>query len=156
MMIMLTIRSLLLSYYATHTATATYLLTGPLLRNSTLAYTQLPPTAPASPTTATQSLAHLGGQVKIVDMDQMSDDERNSEVDDAEDDVRMTNDDGALDQGALGIEREGDGDLQSEEVPRWGVVMVSEEGLEGEPKQFLIGLRRLSADASYGRKEAAV
>lgn len=130
---MLTI-SILASYQSTHNVTATYLLTGPLLRHSTLAYTQFPATAPPSPTTATQSLAHLGGQVKIVDMDQMSDDERNSEHSDDDDEVRMNNDDGAMDEGAMGIKRdegEEDGELESEEVDRWGVVMVSEEGLEG-------------------------
>jgi hypothetical protein len=84
---------------------------------------------------ATQSLAHLGGQVKIVDMDQQSDGEANSEVDEDEEEPRLTNDDGANDIGALGIneaEDDHEGELESEETPRWGVVMVSEEGLEGE------------------------
>lgn len=68
-------------------------------------------------------------------MDQMSDDERNSEHDEEDDDVRMNNDDGAMDEGAMGIKREeGDdeGELEREEVSRWGVVMVSEENLEGQ------------------------
>jgi hypothetical protein len=127
------IRSLLLSYHSSHEATATYILTGPLLRESTLTYTQLPPQTQAEPK-ATQSLAHMGGQVKIVDMDQMSDGEANSEADEDEDDVRMGNDDGADDAGALGVkgaEDDHEGELEAEETPRWGVVLVSEEGLEG-------------------------
>jgi hypothetical protein len=102
------IRSLLLSYHSSHEATATYILTGPLLRESTLTYTQLPPQTQAEPK-ATQSLAHMGGQVKIVD-------------------------DGADDAGALGVkgaEDDHEGELEAEETPRWGVVLVSEEGLEG-------------------------
>lgn len=70
-------------------------------------------------------------------MDQMSDDERNSEHSDEDDEVRMNNDDGAMDEGAMGIKRdegEDEGELESEEVARWGVVMVSEEGLEGKFK----------------------
>lgn len=67
-------------------------------------------------------------------MDQMSDDERNSEHEEDDDEVRLNNDDGADDVGAMGIKREageGEGEVESEEVPRWGVVMVSEEGLDG-------------------------
>ena len=139
--------SILLRYLNAHpTLAPTYILSGPLKSTSKLAQTQLEPIGPASPG-ATQSLAHLATQgVKIVDMDQMSDDERNSEVDEAEDDVRMTNDDGALDEGAMGIKREGAGDLQSEEVPRWGVVMVSEEGLEGESCLTAPHLARIRAE----------
>jgi hypothetical protein len=76
----------------------------------------------------------MGGQVKIVDMDQMSDGEANSEADEDDDDVRMGNDDGADDAGALGVkgaEDDHEGELEAEETPRWGVVLVSEEGLEG-------------------------
>jgi len=76
----------------------------------------------------------MGGQVKIVDMDQQSDGEANSEVDEDEDDVRMGNDEGADDAGALGVkgaEDDHEGELEAEETPRWGVVLVSEEGLEG-------------------------
>jgi hypothetical protein len=76
----------------------------------------------------------MGGQVKIVDMDQMSDGEANSEADEDEDDVRMGNDDGADDAGALGVkgaEDDHEGELEAEETPRWGVVLVSEDGLEG-------------------------
>lgn len=77
----------------------------------------------------------MGGQVKIVDMDLQSDGEGNSEVDEDEDEVRMTNDDGAIDGGGLGIrgtEDDHEGELEAEETPRWGVVLVSEDGLEGK------------------------
>lgn len=132
--------SLMQAYHSSHQCTATYVLTGPLLRDSTLTYTQFP-VATQVETKSTQSLAHLGGQVKIVDMDQMSDGEANSEVDEDENEPRMTNDDGADDRGALGIngaEDDHEGELESEETPRWGVVMVSEEGLEGEKPAMVL------------------
>jgi DNA polymerase delta subunit 3 len=84
----------------------------------------------------------MGGQVKIVDMDQMSDGEANSEADEDVDDVRMGNDDGADDAGALGVKGAEDdhaGELEAEETPRWGVVLVSEEGLEGTSCSMLCG-----------------
>jgi hypothetical protein len=139
------IASLLSSYHASHEATATYILTGPLLRTSTLTYTQFPATTQAEPK-ATQSLAHLGGQVKIVDMDLQSDGEGNSEVDEDEDEITMTNDDGATDEGGLGIrgaEDDHEGELEAEETPRWGVVLVSEEGLESE---LLLSCAEIQAD----------
>lgn len=95
----------------------------------------------------------MGGQVKIVDMDQMSDGEANSEADEDDDDVRMGNDDGADDAGALGvkgIEDDHEGEVEAEETPRWGVVLVSEEGLEGVysssalDKEMLMSQRRKS------------
>jgi hypothetical protein len=66
-------------------------------------------------------------------MDEQSDGDRNSEADEDED-VREGNDEGAADAGALGIKGDDDheGDIEAEEVPRWGVVLVSEEGLEGK------------------------
>jgi len=95
----------------------------------------------------------MGGQVKIVDMDQMSDGEANSEADEDDDEVRMGNDDGADDAGALGvkgIEDDHEGEVEAEETPRWGVVLVSEEGLEGVysssalDKEMLMSQRRKS------------
>lgn len=131
-------RSLLLHYYNANTSLSpTYLLSGPLKSTSRLALTQLEP-APPSPT-ATQSLAHLAKSgVKIVDMDQMSDADRNSEPDE-EDEMGMKNDsrwpgNDQGDEDGLGsgikVERE-DEDVEAEEVPRWGMVLVQDDALEG-------------------------
>jgi DNA polymerase delta subunit 3 len=136
------IRSILLRYLNAHpTLAPTYILSGPLKSTSQLAQTQLEPVGPSSPG-ATQSLAHLATQgVKIVDMDQMSDADRNSEPDEA-DEMGMKNDDGwpgndegaedgLVGDGVEGVERE-DEEVVNEEVPRWGMVLVQGDALEGE------------------------
>lgn len=73
-------------------------------------------------------------------MDQMSDADRNSEPDE-EDEMGMKNDgqwpgndqgeaDG-MGLGAIKVDRE-DEDVEPEEVPRWGMVLVQDDALEGD------------------------
>ena len=92
---------------------------------------------------ATQSLAHLSatqGGVRIVDMDEMSDADRNSEVDE-EDEMGMKNEeiwpgndhgegDGMIGGSRVKVERE-DVVVIPEETARWGVVLVQADALEG-------------------------
>ena len=140
----LILRSLLLDYYGAHTSLCpTYLLTGNLLSTSTLATTLLPEDRPSG--TATQV-------VKIVDMDEMSDVDRNSEdgADLAEEPVATEAADGdemnademwGNDRGAegglsgrgekTGVIRDDDA-IKEEDVPRWGVVLVQDDQLERE------------------------
>ncbi|WWD18237.1 hypothetical protein CI109_102687 [Kwoniella shandongensis] len=146
-------KNLLLEHFTSHPSLSpTYLLTGPLLRTSTLIQTDIPlpsSTLPShSPTTGTQSLRDLApktGMVRIVDMDQTSDG-GNSEHDD-EDELReeeVGNDKGLLGEGAAGLgvgvggagQGGDEGGLEKEEVDRWGVVLVSQEGLEEKKKLF--------------------
>lgn len=159
--------SILLRYLNAHpTLAPTYILSGPLKSTSKLAQTQLEPIGPASPG-ATQSLAHLATQgVKIVDMDQMSDADRNSEPDEA-DEMGMRNEDGwpgndeGAEDGLVGdgldrVEREDDV-VVNEEVPRWGMVLVQGDLLEGgfNGHRLLGGILRsqMQADADWARTD---
>ena len=139
----LILSSLLLDYYESHTSLCpTYLLTGNLHSTSTLATTLLPEDRLS--TTATQV-------VKIVDMDEMSDVDRNSEdgTDMGDEPVATEAADAeALDADEMwGNDRGAEGGLsgrgaasglvreevivREEEVPRWGVVLVQDDHLEG-------------------------
>jgi DNA polymerase delta subunit 3 len=91
--------------------------------------------------------------VRIVDMDEVSEGERNSE-DGVEEDEGMIggwngNDEGAGADG-LGAVNGGEGgeEIRSEEVKRWGVVLVQKDGLEGESiilkTRQVYGIRDLS------------
>jgi DNA polymerase delta subunit 3 len=113
------------AYYATHPdVVPTYLLSGPLFSTATLAKTSIVDEAPAG---ATQSLAHMSAtqKIRIVDMDQMSDDERNSEAD-AEEERKEAE----LEQSGDAMDEDGVTD-EKEEVAKWGVVLAAQETLDG-------------------------
>lgn len=143
-------------YHAKHGSSggvsATYLLTGPLRTSVKLAMTQIPSAEPQFAPAGTQ-------RIRIVDMDEMSDDERNSEdgagdpeavagglwsADDNDDghggeDAVMGNDEGDALGGISGkgveavrLQKAAGDVVQPEEVERWGVVLVQQDGLEGE------------------------
>lgn len=119
--------SLMRAYLSSHPAVAaTYLLSGPLLASSTLAQTQV---AANGGGPATQSLAHMSAtqKIKIVDMDQMSDDERNSEADAEEEREEIE-----LEHSEDKIAVDDQGAVVPEEVARWGVVLVGQDALDGE------------------------
>ena len=89
--------------------------------------------------------------VRIVDMDEMSDADRNSEDDmtgleDEEGDVGMGNDEGADDGIGGGSTVEGvkveEKEVRAEQVTIWGVVLVQSEGLKGELISFKAGKGR--------------
>ncbi|WVF71009.1 hypothetical protein IAT40_005805 [Kwoniella sp. CBS 6097] len=133
-------KNLLLEYHNSHpSSSATYLLTGPLLSTSTLNQTQL---LSLQPKHGDQSLTQ---KVRIVDMDEMSEGDRNSEDEREEDEIgfeEVGNDKGAEDglAGNLGIiggksGEEGEG-LRGEDVIRWGVVLVGQDDLEEKKKLF--------------------
>lgn len=136
---------------------ATYLLTGPLRTSVKLAMTQIPSAEPKFAPEGTQ-------RIRIVDMDEMSDDERNSEdgagdpeavagglwtADDEEngpggEDAVVGNDEGDAIGGisGKGVEavklEKGSGEVvRPEEVQRWGVVLVQQDALEGEHRESL-------------------
>ncbi|WVR05562.1 hypothetical protein IAU60_002581 [Kwoniella sp. DSM 27419] len=130
-------KNLLLDHYTSNPSLyPTYLLTGPLRADSTITQTQLPSLTPAN-LTSTQ-------RVKIVDMDQMSEGEMNSEDEDEDDGVgpeQMGNDEGAesglageLNVGAVGGRNTEV--VKKEQVERWGVVLVGAEALEDKKKLF--------------------
>lgn len=128
-------------------------MTGPLRTSVKLAMTQIPSAEPKFAPEGTQ-------RIRIVDMDEMSDDERNSEdgagdpeavagglwtADDGEgngasgEDAVVGNDEGDAIGGisGKGVEavklEKGDGEVvRPEEVERWGVVLVQQDALEGE------------------------
>ncbi|WVQ85749.1 hypothetical protein IAT38_007916 [Cryptococcus sp. DSM 104549] len=132
-------KNLLLAHFEAHTDLApTYLLTGPLLRTSTLTHTEL---TVSSPSKATQSLRDMGkGMVRIVDMDERSEGERNSDdgIDDDEE-GEEGNDKGAeVGQGGIGGVAKDDGgnEWQGDEVERWGVVLTGQETLDEKKKLF--------------------
>lgn len=164
-------RSLLLSYQKSNPNIApTYLLSGPLKSTSKLETTAIDLSRAGSPNlNGTQSLAHLATQgVRIVDMDEMSDADRNSEDGDADelDEMGMKNDDGrpGNDEGhadglagvvRFKVERE-DEILEPEEVPKWGVVLVQADHLErefrrGSDAHGLGGLTSLQSRKSSSR-----
>ncbi|RSH90410.1 hypothetical protein EHS25_001015 [Saitozyma podzolica] len=120
-------KNLLLSYPSE--GYRTYLLTGLLLSHSTLAQTQLPLERNGLDE---KSLAALSStqMVRIVDMDQVSEDERNSE----DGDMAME----GLGEEAPVLEKEEEGleGLDAEKVTRFGVVLVGEEGLEEKKGLF--------------------
>ncbi|OCF56883.1 hypothetical protein L486_05738 [Kwoniella mangroviensis CBS 10435] len=133
-----TAKNLLLSHYNSNPSLSpTYLLTGPLLSTSTINQTQL------------HSLTQIHGsstqRVRIVDMDEMSEGDRNSEDEDDDDEKEVGNDNGAED-GLVGDlklpvpgtvkDDEEMGALEGEEVKRWGVVLVGKDGLEEKKKLF--------------------
>ncbi|WVQ96952.1 hypothetical protein IAU59_004061 [Kwoniella sp. CBS 9459] len=135
-------KNLLLEYQTSHpSVSATYLLTGPLLSTSTLNQTQL---LSLQPKLGDPSLTQ---KVRIVDMDEMSEGDRNSEDEREEDEIgfeEVGNDKGAEDglAGNLGIGivggksgEEGEG-LRGEDVVRWGVVLVGQDELEEKKKLF--------------------
>ncbi|KAK8865588.1 hypothetical protein IAR55_000732 [Kwoniella newhampshirensis] len=143
-------KNLLLVHLSAHPSLSpTYLLTGHLLLHSTLTETVIPPpsTAPINPT-ATQSLRGLAGagMVRIVDMDQTSDG-GNSEHDE---DDELAQEEVGNDKGFMGEDTgpgsgldgnsikggEGEDVPEKEEVNRWGVVLVGQEGLEEKKKLF--------------------
>ncbi|WWC96586.1 hypothetical protein V866_003454 [Kwoniella sp. B9012] len=133
-----TAKNLLLSHYISNPSLSpTYLLTGPLLSTSTINQTQL------------HSLTQIHGsstqRVRIVDMDEMSEGDRNSEDEDDDDEKEVGNDNGAEDGlvGDLKLPIPGSvkddeemGALEREEVKRWGVVLVGKDGLEEKKKLF--------------------
>ncbi|KAL1405217.1 hypothetical protein Q8F55_008842 [Vanrija albida] len=126
-------KNLLLHYLSTHPdVIPTYLLSGPLLATSALAQTTL--TRAASPS-ATQSLAHLSAtqKIRVVHMDEMSEDEWNSEAEEEEE--QNEEDFEALAGAEESIKVDGD-DALDDVVPRWGVVMVNQDGLEDKKKLF--------------------
>lgn len=124
--------SLLLHYFSTHPdVIPTYLLSGPLLATSAVAQTDL--TRAASPSaTATQSLAHLSAtqKIRVVHMDEMSEDEWNSEAEEEEE--QKEEDFEELARAEESIKVDGD-DALDDVVPRWGVVLVNQDNLDGEP-----------------------
>ncbi|ORY23928.1 DNA polymerase subunit Cdc27-domain-containing protein [Naematelia encephala] len=121
--------------------TATYLLTGPLKATAQLSKTALDSlSSQAGP--ATQ-------MVRIVDMDEISDGERNSEDGDGQDDElgigteRMGNDEGDQDgiNGGVGVELQGikreDEEVIGEQVvQRWGCVLVQQDNLDEKKTLF--------------------
>lgn len=66
-------------------------------------------------------------RIRIVDMDQISDDERNSEADAEEERDELD-----LEHSGDGIVEDETGAVESEAVARWGVVLVGQEALDGE------------------------
>ncbi|ORX35492.1 DNA polymerase subunit Cdc27 [Kockovaella imperatae] len=139
-------KNLLLDYFESHPSISpTYLLTGDLLSTSKLATNTLP--EDREQVTATQ-------RVRIVDMDEMSDADRNSEdgVGDADGDDpdkmdtddRMGNDHGDEEGGISGTgtksglikDARDDEAIVSEEVKRWGVVLVHADELDEKKKLF--------------------
>lgn len=145
--------SLLLEHLTAHPKlNATYLLTGHLLPTSSLASTQLPADTQDA-RNKSGSLRDMAGtqMVRIVDMDEMSDADRNSEDDmtgleDEEGDVGMGNDEGADDGIGGGSTVEGvkveEKEVRAEQVTIWGVVLVQSEGLKGELISFKAGKGR--------------
>jgi len=120
--------SFLKEYLASHPdVTPTYLLSGTLLSDSKIAHTSVTDDAPA---TGTQSLAHMSAtqKLRIVDMDQVSDDERNSEADAEEEREEIE-----LEHSGESIKVEDEGSLgASEQVAKWGVVLAAADVLDGE------------------------
>ncbi|EIW73096.1 hypothetical protein TREMEDRAFT_59259 [Tremella mesenterica DSM 1558] len=141
-------KNLLLSHYTSHPSLyPTYILTGNLLPTSSLTQTQIHHDGPSLPA---GSLAHLGN-VRIVDMDQVSDDERNSE--DGEIDLAGELNDGKLGEMSMGSDEASedgikggirhdagggneDEEMRVQEVERWGVVLVGKEKLEEKKTLF--------------------
>ncbi|WRT66008.1 uncharacterized protein IL334_002959 [Kwoniella shivajii] len=129
-------KNLLSEYSQSHSEVIpTFLLTGPLLSESKLSYTQLP--------SLTQSYIPTSRIVKIVDMDEMSEGDRNSEDDDGRDRMDIGNDKGDDENGISGgIILGGSGGkiqddlIKKEDVDRWGVVLVSIENLEEKKHLF--------------------
>lgn len=66
-------------------------------------------------------------KIRIVDMDQVSDDERNSEADAEEERAEIE-----LEESGENIKVDESEVVVSQEVPRWGVVLVGGESLEGQ------------------------
>ncbi|WWC60656.1 uncharacterized protein I303_103231 [Kwoniella dejecticola CBS 10117] len=146
-------KNLLLSHFESNpdlNLSPTYLLTGPLLAHSTINQTQLH--------SLTQVHSTNARAVRIVDMDEMSDDERNSEHGDADedqvnevDDAAIGNDSGAgegegeedgligsiqLDPAGLGRFEKEEEVVRKQDVPRWGVVLVQGDQLDEKKKLF--------------------
>jgi len=162
--------SLLLDHLSTHPSLSpTYILTGPLLPSSSLSSTQLndpySTQVPGEGKGSLRGLAGAKGMVRIVDMDEMSDGERNSEDgvwegmegeeeglgNDEGDPAGIGRGKGGLGVGGVGREEEV---LRSEQVARWGVVLVQGAGLEGLSST---GLRcGLWTDGFGGREESVV
>lgn len=104
--------------------TPTYLVSGPLLADASLGHNTL--SQQDEPTT-TQSLAHMSAtqKVRIVNMDEMSDDGKSD--DGAGDEIEQ------LEAGAEEIEEDAEKkERPGREVARWGVVLVGGEDLSGE------------------------
>lgn len=119
--------SLLLHYQASHPdVVATYSLSGPLLSTSALGHTAVSAT---QDTPASQSLAHMSAtqKLRIVDMDQMSDDERNSEADEEE----QRQEEALESEVEQNAKEDWDMEDAEPEVARWGVVIVKSGDLDG-------------------------
>ncbi|WWC88210.1 uncharacterized protein L201_003115 [Kwoniella dendrophila CBS 6074] len=118
----------------------TYLLTGPLLKESKINQTEL--------ISLTQIRSTSTQKVRIVDMDEMSEGDRNSE----DEDDHIQEDDVGNDKGELGglvgnsdlelnVKKEDLNDENSlikndENVPRWGVVLVGKDNFEEKKLLF--------------------
>lgn len=76
-------------YISSHAASPTYLISGPLLRESKLSYTDLS----VGDATNTQSLAHMSAtqKIKIVDMDVMSEAGSDAGEEDVKAEVQLEN-----------------------------------------------------------------
>ncbi|WWC68312.1 uncharacterized protein I206_102236 [Kwoniella pini CBS 10737] len=141
-------KNLLLNHYQNNSKLIpTYLLTGPLLLTSKINQTQL--------FSLNQNLNHNEKNsriVKIVDMDEMSDDERNSEHDnleEEEEEEQIGNDLGNNNENENGLigsiklsnnneNEEEEMIIKNQNVIRWGVILVQSDQIEEKKKLFEI------------------
>ncbi|BEJ13236.1 hypothetical protein CspHIS471_0304100 [Cutaneotrichosporon sp. HIS471] len=146
-----TAKNLLNDYLSTYDAVPTFLVSGPLLAHSTLGHTQTMLSQEAPPT---QSLAHLSAtqKVRIVNMDEQSDD-GNSEAGDPEEEVEEL---GARTE-AMEEDAESQQRPQTEgDVARWGVVLVGADELDDKRKLFEVAAVHVYAIAPAPIKDPAI
>ncbi|BEI90194.1 uncharacterized protein CcaverHIS019_0302640 [Cutaneotrichosporon cavernicola] len=146
-----TAKNLLNDYLSTYDAVPTFLVSGPLLAHSTLGHTQTMLSQEAPPT---QSLAHLSAtqKVRIVNMDEQSDD-GNSEAGDPEEEVEEL---GARTE-AMEEDTESQQRPQKEgDVARWGVVLVGADELDDKRKLFEVAAVQVYAIAPAPIKDPAI